>query len=164
MAQEPGASQRDEDETERSEGAPEPARLVAAGKGRFEDHPLFPRDDGTPETRDIALVSFCRKRTGDQAMQNCPEDIPARDVTSWAQVVARWGGGDYKAIAKDAKHRIVAWFPSARGEWLTFDGDSKPFTRRDGTVFPIPAVALAAPAAKPRALAGVRKSKIRGRS
>jgi hypothetical protein len=110
------------------------------------------------------LVSFCRKRTGDQAMQNCPEDIPARDVTSWAQVVAWWGGGDYKAIAKDANHRMVAWFPSARGEWLTFDGDSKPFTRRDGTVFPMPAVALAAPAAKPRALAGVRKSKIRGRS
>ena len=97
-------------------------------------------------------------------MQNCPEDIPARDVTSWAQVVAWWGGGDYKAIAKDAKHRMVAWFPSGLDNWLTFEGDSKPFTLRSGKVYPTPVVPLAAPSAKPRTLAGVRKSRIRGRS
>jgi hypothetical protein len=156
MAQEPGASPHDEHETETPEGSPDPARLIAAAKGRFEDHPLFPRHDGTPETRDIVLVSFCRKRTSDQAMQNCPEDIPARDVKSWAQVVEWWGGGDYKAIAKDAKHRMVAWFPNGHGEWLTFDGDSKPFVLRSGKGYSTPATAAAhpstnAPAAPPTA-------------
>jgi hypothetical protein len=164
MRKQLGGPPQDEDETETAEGSPDPTVLLAAAAGRFEDHPLFPRADGTPETRDIAFVSFCRKRTGDQAMQNCPEDIPAREVTSWAQVVDWWGGGAYKALAKDANHRMVAWSPSAHGEWLTFDGDSKPFTRRDGKVYATPAVPLAAPAAKPRTLAGVRKSKIRGRS
>ena len=147
MAQEPGAPQRDDDETEPPEGSPDPARMTAAALGRFEDHPLFPRDDGTPETRDIKFLSFCRKRTGDQAMQNCPEDIPAREVKSWAQVVEWWGGGDYKAIAKDAKHRMVAWFPNARGEWFTLDGDSKPFTLRSGKGYSTTATAGAHPSA-----------------
>jgi hypothetical protein len=159
MAQEPGAPQHDEDETEALEGSADPARVLAAALGRFEEHPLFPRDDGTPETRDIKFVSFCRKRTSDQAMQNCPEDIPAREVKSWAQVVEWWGGGDYKAIAKDAKHRMVAWFPNARGEWFTLDGDSKPFTLRSGKGYSTTATAGAppsanAPAAAPTAAPG----------
>jgi hypothetical protein len=32
--------------------------------------------DGSAETRDIKFVSFFRKRTSDQPMQNCPEHIP----------------------------------------------------------------------------------------
>jgi hypothetical protein len=123
------------DEAEAPEASPDPTPLGAAATGRLEPHPLFPRADGSPETRDIRLVSFCRKRTGDHAMQNCPEDIPAREVKSWAQVVAWWGGGEYKAIAKDGKHRIVAWFPSATGEWLSFEGDSKPFVLRNGKAY-----------------------------
>ena len=123
------------DETETPEGSPDPTPLGPAATGRFEPHPLFPRAGGSAETRDISLVSFCRKRTGDQAMQNCPEDIPAREIKSWAQVVAWWGGGEYKAIAKDAKHRIVAWFPSALGEWLSVEGDSKPFLLRSGKAY-----------------------------
>jgi hypothetical protein len=147
MLEQLGGSPQDEDETETPVGSPDPALLIAAAMGRFEDHPLFPRADGTPETRDIKFVSFCRKRTSDQAMQNCPEDIPARDVKSWAQVVDWWGGGEYKAIAKDAKHRMVAWFPSATGDWLTFDGDSKPFVLRSGKGYSTPGVAGAPPAA-----------------
>ena len=41
-----------------------------------------------------------------------------------------WGGGEYKAIAKDSNHRIVAWEPEKPGEWMLFDGPSKPFTVR----------------------------------
>jgi hypothetical protein len=155
MADEFGGSPQDEDETETPEGTPDPALLLAAAGGRFEHHPLFPRADGSPETRDIVLVSFCRKRTGDHAMQNSPEDIPARDVTSWAQVVAWWGGGEYKAIAKDGQHRVVAWFPSARGEWLSFEGDSKPFLLRDGKAYPTPGVVLAPASANPLELMGL---------
>ena len=131
MADEFGGSPQDNDETGTPEGSPDPTVLLATARGRFERHPLFPRADGSAETRDIKFVSFCRKRTSDQAMQNCPEDIPAREIKCWAQVVAWWGGGEYKAIAKDAKHRIVAWFPNATGDWLTFDGDSKPFVLRN---------------------------------
>jgi hypothetical protein len=147
MLDEFGGSPHDEDETETPEGPPDPALLIAAAGGRREDHPLFPRADGSAETRDIKFVSFFRKRTSDQAMQNCPEDIPARDVKSWAQVVEWWGGGEYKAIAKDAKHRIVAWFPSVTGEWLTFDGDSKPFVLRNGKSYSTPGPTVAQPSA-----------------
>jgi hypothetical protein len=153
MADEFGGSPQDEDETETPEGPPDPALLIAAAGGRREDHPLFPRADGSAETRDIKFVSFFRKRTSDQAMQNCPEDIPARDVKSWAQVVQWWGGGEYKAIAKDAKHRIVAWFPNATGDWLTFDGDSKPFVLRNGKSYSTPGAAVAQTSAPPAALA-----------
>jgi hypothetical protein len=125
----------EERETDNPRGSLDPIALATAAAGLLEHHPLFPREDGSPETRDIQFVSFCRKRTGDHAMQNCPEDIPAREVTSWAQVVAWWGGGEYKAIAKDGKHRIVAWFPSATGEWLSFEGESKPFLLRSGKAY-----------------------------
>ena len=77
-----------EDETEALDGSPDPALLVAERADCHDHHPLFPRADGAAETRDIKFVSFCRKRTSDQAMQNCPEDIPAREVKCWAQVVA----------------------------------------------------------------------------
>jgi hypothetical protein len=146
MLDENGGSE-DETEIETPGGSLDPVAVTAAAAGLFEHHPLFPRDDGSPETRDIQFVSFCRKRTGDQAMQNCPEDIPAREVKSWAQVVEWWGGGEYKAIAKDGKHRMVAWYPSTGGEWLAFDGDSKPFTLRNGKGYRAPAPAPAQPAA-----------------
>jgi hypothetical protein len=149
MLEQLGGSPQDEDETETPEGSPDPTVLLAAAAGRFEDHPLFPRADGTPEIREIKFVSFCRKRTGDQAMQNCPEDIPARDVRSWGQVVEWWGGGEYKAIAKDAKHRMVAWYPNGNGDWMTFDGDSKPFVLRSGKGYSAPGRAAAPASATP---------------
>jgi hypothetical protein len=135
------------EETETQAGSVDPIAVATAAAGHFEHHPLFPRDDGSPETRDIQFVSFCRKRTGDQMRQNCPEDIPAHEVKSWAQVVEWWGGGEYKAIAKDRKHRMVAWFPSSGGEWLVFDGDSKPFTLRNGKPYRAPALNVAHPSA-----------------
>ncbi len=133
------------EETETRGSSLDPIAVATAAAGHFEHHPLFPREDGSPETRDIQFVSFCRKRTGDQAMQNCPEDIPARDVKSWAQVVEWWGGGEYKAIAKDGKHRMIAWFPNTGGEWLVFDGDSRPFTLRNGKSYRAPGPTGAAP-------------------
>jgi hypothetical protein len=131
MPDESGGAPQYHNATETPAGSPDPAMLIAAAGGRYEHHPLFPRADGSTEKRDIQFVSFCRKRTSDQAMLTCPEDIPAHEVTSWAQVV-EWWGGEYKAVAKDAKHRTVAWFPSATGEWLSLDGDWKPFLVRSG--------------------------------
>jgi hypothetical protein len=117
-------------------------------KGGYEPHPLFPRDDDGPEERDICYVTFRRKRT-DGRVDNCPEDIPAGEIQSWADVTGPWGGGEYKAIGKDRRHRIVAWYPPKNGEWLLFDQESKPFTLRNGHRYS-PAVAPpAAPAAAP---------------
>ena len=139
MLNEDGGSE----ETETPRGSLDPIAVATAAAGHFEHHPLFPRDDGSPETRDIQFVSFCRKRLGEHGTQNCPEDIPARDVRSWAQVVEWWGGGEYKAIAKDGKHRMVAWYPSTGGEWLVFDGDAKPFTLRNGKAYRAPEATVA---------------------
>ena len=93
-------------------------------------HLLFPRDDSSPEHRDIQFVSF-RRRRSDGTIDNSPEDIPAGEIHSWDQVVGPWGGGEYKAIGKDKNHRIVACSPEKSGEWALFDGESRPFTFRD---------------------------------
>jgi hypothetical protein len=95
------------------------------------EHPLFLREDNVAVTSDIQYISF-RRRRSDGQVDHCPEDIPADKITSWADVVGPWGGGEYKAIGKDKHHRIVAWSPPEQGEWLLFDQPSKPFTLRDG--------------------------------
>ena len=51
------------------------------------------------------------------------------------------------AIAKNGKHRMVAWFPNTGGEWLIFDGDSKPFTLRSGKGYRAPGPTGASPSA-----------------
>jgi hypothetical protein len=112
----------------------------------YEAHPLFPREDGSPESRDIHFISFRRRRT-DGRIDNCPEDIRAGEVHTWAQVVGPWGGGEYKAIGKDRNHRVVAWYPEKHGEWLLFDSDSRPFTLRDQRYAHSPPAAAAAPPA-----------------
>lgn len=123
-------------------------------------HPLFPRDDDMPEDRDIHYVTFRRQRSQDDAEAFCPEDFPAREVRSWAQVVTWWGGGRYKAIGKDAKHRVIAYCP-AGAEWLPFDTDSRPFTLRNGSPYartapePAPAVPPAAALPSPSAPSGL---------
>jgi hypothetical protein len=94
-------------------------------------HPLFPPVDhapGSEEEREIKFVTFVRQ-TGDGPTANCPGDIPADDITDWSQVTAWWGGGAYKAVAKDEKHRIVRYFPPGGSEWMVFEGDSLPFVR-----------------------------------
>lgn len=107
----------------------------------YEPHPLFPREDDGPELRDIQFVTF-RRRRSDGRIDNCPEDIPACEVLTWAEVVGPWGGGEYKAIGKDKKHRIVAWYPETSGGWTCFDGPSKPFTLRGQCVQTSPPIAV----------------------
>ncbi|MEP7125820.1 MAG: hypothetical protein ABJE95_33120 [Byssovorax sp.] len=107
----------------------DPQTLAGVPSGGYEPHPLFPREDDGPELRDIQFVTF-RRRRSDGRIDNCPEDIPACEVLTWADVVRPWGGGEYKAIGKDKNHRIVAWYPTKIGEWACFDGPSKPFTLR----------------------------------
>lgn len=119
----------------------------AVPQGGYPPHPLFPRDDDGPEERDIQFVTF-RRRRSDGRIDNCPEDIPAGEINSWADVVGPWGGGEYKAIGKNKFHRIVAYFPPQNGEWMLFDSESKPFTLRNGARYRnSPPVAAPAPAA-----------------
>ena len=40
------------------------------------------------------------------------------------------------------------WFPSASGEWLSFDGDSKPFVLRNGKGYSTSGVAVAPPSVR----------------
>jgi hypothetical protein len=70
---------------------PDPMMFAGVPKGGYEPHPLFPRDDDGPEERDICYVTFRRKRT-DGRVDNCPEDIPAGEIQSWADVTGPWGG------------------------------------------------------------------------
>ena len=112
-----------------SNGALDPASYAEMPEGGYARHPLFPLEGNGPESRDIQFVSFRRRRTDGRA-DNCAEDIPAHLIHSWAQVQGPWGGGEYKAMAKDSHHRIVAWAPEKPGEWMLFDGPSKPFTVR----------------------------------
>lgn len=124
---------------------PDPMMYAGMPPGGYEPHPLFPRDDDAPEDRDICYVTFRRKRS-DGRVDNCPEDIPAGEIQSWADVTGPWGGGEYKVIGKDRRHRIVAWYPPKNGEWLLFDQESRPFTLRNGHRYS-PAVAPPAPPA-----------------
>jgi hypothetical protein len=102
---------------------PEPEARLAA-------HPLFPGSD-EPEERDIVWITF-ERRTADGTVEHLPEDIPRAEVTSWGQVIEWWGGGGYRAIGKDAGHRVAAVYPLGLNEWVHIDGDSLPFTRRPG--------------------------------
>ena len=130
---------------------------MPAGRPTCEPHPLFPRDDGSLEDRDIQYVTFRRRRTGDRLVQTYPEDLPAHEVRSWVQVVAWWGGGEYKIIGKNAKLQFQAMYPAGAEAWEVFDGESKPFTLRDSSPYasvaraPVPPPPAEPPPAPPPA-------------
>ena len=44
-------------------------------------------------------------------------------MTDWSQVYEWWGGGNYKAFAKDKERRIICYYPAAPREWVerTYD-------------------------------------------
>ena len=109
----------------------EPANEAGPPRSGLVPHPLFPRPDRTPENRDIRFVSFCRKLP-DGRVEFCPEDIPAQEIKSWADVTALWGGGEYRAIGKDQFHQEVARHPARDGAWVLFNFESRPLTPRDG--------------------------------
>ena len=113
-------------------GGGEQQALGAQGaRDLFDPHPLFPRDnDGKPEDRDIKFVGFKRRDPKTGAITTYCEDIPAAEVTSWKQVFGWWGGGHYKAVGKDARHRFQAIFP-ASAEYYVMEGPTKPFVPRD---------------------------------
>ena len=85
---------------------PDMVEIAARPDGHFAGHPLFPREDGAPETRDIQFVSFLRRREGDSP-KFAPDEFGADEVTSWAQVYEWWGGGAYRAVAKDKNHAFI---------------------------------------------------------
>lgn len=89
-------------------------------------HPLF-QSRGKVEDADIRFVTF-RRRLPDGRIEHCPDEIPAHEIVSWADVTGPWGGGEYQAIAKDQFRREVAWRPRDRDEWILFDFESRPFT------------------------------------
>jgi hypothetical protein len=94
-------------------------------------HPLFPRRDRSPEDRDIRFVTF-RRRLPNGRIEHCPEDIPAHEIQSWAQVTEVWGGGEYQVIGKDQLRQEVACHPLQNGEWILFNQEIRPFLPRSG--------------------------------
>lgn len=116
-----------------------------AAPGGFERHPLFPPDDDDPEDRDICYISL-RRRASDGSIETLYQDLLARDILSWSDVLRAWGGGEYRAIAKDRDHRIVAWVPEGAGEWIAFlYVPAKPFTLPGERHQRVPPDTLAAP-------------------
>ncbi len=108
---------------------PDGSSYAGEPPGGYEPHPLFPRDDQGPEHRDIQFISF-QRRSSDGSLDHCPEDVPAGEIKTWADVIVPWGGGEYKAIGKDKHHNTVAWYPEKNAGWVRFDQASKPFTLR----------------------------------
>ncbi len=76
------------------------------------------------QPREIAFVQIHRQNSDDETNHSiCPGDIPAGEITSWAQVFEWWGGGRYRAVAKDALHRFIRYYPPK--DWMPFEGESK---------------------------------------
>jgi hypothetical protein len=96
----------------------------------YSPHPLFPRPD-LPEDRDIVFITL-ERRDRDGHVERCPEDVPRDDLTSWGQVQEWWGGGDYRAIGKNAQREACAVFPSVE-RWVHVDGEPRPLVRRSDT-------------------------------
>ncbi len=107
--------------------APKAPKAARSARPTFAWHPLFPRADGSPEDADIRFVTFLRRVDG--VLQHCPEDLPRDEVQTWSQVMDRWGGGDYQAIAKTDKHVVIRHYPN-KGEWMSLDGEPLPFVKR----------------------------------
>ena len=132
-----------EDDTDDKQGRHEPpdaGRNASVPAGSYAPHPLLPSEAEGSESRDIYFIEF-RRRRSDGGIDVLCEDFPLSEVQSWAEVVRPWGGGEYKVIAKDKNHHIVAWFPKANGEWIQVDGESKPFTLPGRSPRPDPLVA-----------------------
>ena len=91
-------------------------------------HPLFELVDGEQERRDIQTLSFKRKNAQGELITH-PELIPAREVTSWADVALWWGGGHYLVTARSATGHFAAQFPPP-GKLHFIDGPEKPFVVR----------------------------------
>src|SRR6516225_3103969 len=136
--------------TQSAQEPPDPAMFAPGQGGGYAPHPLFPLDDERLEHRDIQYVTF-RRRRADGKIENCPEDIPASEIQSWADVVGHWGGGDYKAIGENKHHRIVASYPQQSGDWMLFGEESRPLSLRESTRarYNSPMVAPAPAAAPP---------------
>jgi hypothetical protein len=119
----------------------------------YEPHPLFPLDHDGRDPRDLQFITFRRRHSRDGRLENCPEDLPAAEIQSWAEVVAWWGGGEYQAVAKNRHHRVIASSPQ-NSEWMLFDTESKPFTpfplrNRSRHSPPMPAAPAATPTPPP---------------
>ena len=81
-------------------------------------HPLFPGEPNpSVEAGEVVYVTFGR-RGWDGHADNCPDDYEAEDIRSWADVVRRWGPGDYRVVAKDSRRRVVAVHPPRNDEWV----------------------------------------------
>ena len=84
-------------------------------------------------------------------------------MREWSQVAKFWGGGAYKAVAKDAGGTVLGYSPAAEGEWVELDGPSKPMVDPEDDVrapqppAPSPAPASALPPELTHALAGLAK-------
>lgn len=102
----------------------------AARDSRYDEpaggHPMFPLPPGHtgPDLRPIDLIHLERFHE-DGTKEVLPTPLPASEIRSWADVVARFGGGVYVARAQCAKtHRFQA--QTAR---MTFSSPPpRPFT------------------------------------
>ncbi len=100
-------------------------------------HPLFADHPKRERLGEIRYVTFMRRTKlasgKDGPTDWCPVEFRADEITSWADVVRRFGGGWYKAVAKNAHHTIVAYAPHS--EWIHFAMPQKPWTDLDGEPF-----------------------------
>jgi hypothetical protein len=67
--------------------------------GFYEEHPLFPLEEGA-KPFEVAFISLFRKEGGN--MMLIPQVFPAADLTKADQILERFGGGIYELWARGA--------------------------------------------------------------
>jgi CheY-like chemotaxis protein len=100
----------------------------AASAGAAASHPLFPRAEGEPETREIHRIRIERRLGRAAESEFCPVDLEPGQLTSWAQIYKMYGGGRYRLRAINRRYQWSKAFPARGDGWHRLAGRSKPFT------------------------------------
>ena len=99
--------------------------------GPYEEHPLFPLDEGG-KPFEVAFISMARKEGG--AMTWIPQIFPADELTKIEQIIERFGGGTYELWARGASTMHVGQPGNiTKKRILTIPGRSKPLDPSNAT-------------------------------
>jgi hypothetical protein len=93
-----------------------PDQQREAPPGARARHPLFLTDAPASVDGEVVYVTF-QRRGWHGRPDRCPEDYQADEIQSWAEVVRRWGPGDYRVIGMDSDRHVVAMHPPREDEW-----------------------------------------------
>jgi hypothetical protein len=128
-----------------------PVLVEAIPPEGYPPHKLFPRapvpkgEKPGPELRDIYEIQIDRWDHSGRKERH-PDRFPAAELSSWADIVGRWGGGTYQLAAVGRDCRFSAWTEHPdTGEAFYSPEPCRPFWKRAGTHHAPPPPAPPAP-------------------